>query len=69
MGHHPNARELAEPNTILRCLVGSTVHGISVSDQDDRDEMGVCVEPPMRARVEGFVVSCYLDRITTSPSQ
>lgn len=40
-----DARALAEPNTILRGLVGSTVHGLSVSDQDDRDEMGICVEP------------------------
>ena len=40
-----DARELAEPNTILRGLVGSTIHGLSVSDQDDRDEMGICVEP------------------------
>lgn len=38
-------QSLAEPNTILRGLVGSTVHGLSVSDQDDRDEMGICVEP------------------------
>jgi hypothetical protein len=42
---HPNAQELAEPNTILRGVVGSTVHGLSVADQDDRDEMGICVEP------------------------
>ncbi|MGB1275278.1 MAG: DNA polymerase beta superfamily protein, partial [Nannocystaceae bacterium] len=36
---------MAEPNTILRGVVGSTVHGLSVSSQDDRDEMGICVEP------------------------
>jgi len=30
---------------ILRTLCGSSVHGLSVSDQDDRDEMGLCVEP------------------------
>lgn len=40
-----DSQSLAEPNTILRGLVGSTVHGLSVSDQDDRDEMGICVEP------------------------
>lgn len=39
-------RRLAEAGTILRCLVGSGVHGLSVSGQDDRDEMGVCTEPP-----------------------
>ena len=41
----PAARALAEPNEILRCLVGSSVHGLSVAAQDDRDEMGICVEP------------------------
>lgn len=30
---------------ILRGLVGSTIHGVSVSGQDDRDEMGICIEP------------------------
>jgi uncharacterized protein len=33
---------------ILRCEVGSTVHGIGVSGTDDRDELGVCIEPPDR---------------------
>jgi predicted nucleotidyltransferase len=31
---------------ILRVEVGSTAHGVNVSDQDDKDQMGVCVEPP-----------------------
>lgn len=39
-------RQTAERGTILRCLVGSGVHGLSVAAQDDRDEMGVCIEPP-----------------------
>ena len=30
---------------ILRCEVGSTVHGIGVAGTDDRDELGVCLEP------------------------
>lgn len=30
---------------ILRGYCGSTIHGTSVSGQDDRDELGVCVEP------------------------
>ena len=39
-------REVAERSTILRGLVGSTVHGLNVNDGiEDRDEMGVCVEP------------------------
>jgi len=45
-------RAIAEPNTILRGLVGSTVHGLVLSGTDDRDEMGVCVEP--RRYVVGF---------------
>src|SRR5262249_10100204 len=39
-------RALAEPNTVLLGLVGSTVHGVTVDDADDRDEMGICIEPP-----------------------
>lgn len=31
--------------TILRGLVGSTVHGLNLEGSDDRDEMGVCIEP------------------------
>ena len=31
---------------ILRVQVGSGVHGTSIVGQDDRDEMGVCLEPP-----------------------
>lgn len=39
-------RETAEGCTILRGLVGSTVHGLNVNDGiEDRDEMGICVEP------------------------
>lgn len=39
-------RELAERGTILRCQVGSGVHGTSIAGTDDRDEMGICIEPP-----------------------
>ncbi len=46
---HPHAseeaRELAERGMILRVQVGSGVHGTSISGQDDRDEMGICLEP------------------------
>ena len=46
---HPHAseeaRSIAEQGTILRVQVGSGVHGTAVSGQDDRDEMGVCLEP------------------------
>jgi hypothetical protein len=47
---HPHASEearlIAERGMILRVQVGSGVHGTSVAGQDDRDEMGVCLEPP-----------------------
>ena len=33
-------------NTILRGVVGSTAHGTGREGQEDRDEMGVFVEPP-----------------------
>lgn len=46
---HPHASEeartIAEAGTILRVQVGSGMHGTSVSGQDDRDEMGLCLEP------------------------
>jgi hypothetical protein len=31
---------------IFRCQVGSGVHGVTVDGQDDRDEMGWCIERP-----------------------
>jgi hypothetical protein len=47
---HPHASEearaIAENGMILRVQVGSGVHGTSISGQDDRDEMGLCLEPP-----------------------
>jgi len=49
---HALLRSIAEPNTILRGLVGSTVHGLVLGGTDDRDEMGVCIEP--RRYVLGF---------------
>ena len=47
-------REQAERCTILRGLVGSTVHGLNVNDGiEDRDEMGICVEPLEEAMALG----------------
>jgi hypothetical protein len=47
---HPHAsdeaRRIAERGTVLRAQVGSGVHGTSIQGQDDRDEMGLCLEPP-----------------------
>jgi hypothetical protein len=40
-------RAEAEERTILRGLVGSTVHGLNVQDAvEDRDEMGILIEDP-----------------------
>jgi uncharacterized protein len=39
-------RRIADEGTILRVLVGSGVHGTAVDGQDDRDEMGICIEGP-----------------------
>jgi predicted nucleotidyltransferase len=41
-----NSQEIAENGMIIRSLVGSTIHGLELAGTDDRDEMGVCVEPP-----------------------
>jgi len=40
------ARQIGEEGCVLRAVVGSTVHGLSNPGTDDRDEMGVCIEPP-----------------------
>ena len=39
-------RRVAEPNTILRVVAGSQAAGTSLDGENDRDEIGVCVEPP-----------------------
>ena len=36
---------IALSNEILRGVVGSTAHGTNIEGQDDRDEMGIFVEP------------------------
>ncbi len=41
-----DARRVALDNEILRGVVGSTSHGTAIEGQDDRDEMGVFIEPP-----------------------
>jgi hypothetical protein len=42
----PDHQRVGEGGEILRVLVGSSVHGTAVHGQDDRDEMGICIEPP-----------------------
>jgi predicted nucleotidyltransferase len=40
------ARSDVERCTILRCVVGSSAHGLHLNDGlEDRDEMGICIEP------------------------
>lgn len=40
------SRIIATTNEILRGVVGSTAHGTGLEGQEDRDEMGVFIEPP-----------------------
>jgi uncharacterized protein len=40
-----SVRDIALGNEILRGIVGSTSHGTAIEGQDDRDEMGIFVEP------------------------
>lgn len=37
-------RKAAESKTILRAVIGSTVHGLNLEGSDDLDEMGVLIE-------------------------
>lgn len=39
------AQRIALEGCVLRTVVGSTVHGLSNPGTDDRDELGVCIEP------------------------
>ncbi len=42
----PEFAAIAAERTILRCEIGSRLHGTSLGDASDRDELGICVEPP-----------------------
>ncbi len=52
---------VAQRYTILRCVVGSTIHGLNAGDQtEDRDEMGICVETPEQSLgLTGFEQAIY----------
>lgn len=39
------AEQIAHEGLILRGVVGSSAHGLALDDQDDRDLMGVAIEP------------------------
>ncbi|MFV2197978.1 DNA polymerase beta superfamily protein, partial [Nocardiopsis sp. LOL_012] len=62
---------IAENGTVLRCRVGSSVHGLALDGQGDRDEMGICVEPPeyvigLRA-FEQYVFRTRPDHVRSGP--
>lgn len=38
-------KDIAESYTILQGIVGSIAHGLALPGREDRDEMGVCLEP------------------------
>lgn len=40
-----SAESVGLGNEILRGLVGSTAHGTGLDGHEDRDEMGICIEP------------------------
>lgn len=66
------AREIAEPNIILRALVGSRVHGLAVEGTDDIDQMGICVEPwqhhfGLRNRFEQWVYRTQPEGVRSGP--
>lgn len=46
MSGEDEAKRIATENEILRCVVGSQLHGLNVPGQDDLDLMGVAIEPP-----------------------
>lgn len=65
------AESIARNGCILRGIVGSTVHGLSNPGTDDRDEMGICVEPPeyivgLRA-FEHWVFRTQLEGVPSGP--
>lgn len=41
----PRHKQIADENTIILGQVGSGLHGVTTG-ADDRDEMGICIEPP-----------------------
>jgi predicted nucleotidyltransferase len=42
----PWHERIATGHEILRTQVGSGLHGVTIAGTDDRDEMGICIEPP-----------------------
>lgn len=51
-----------QKSVILHGIVGSTAHGLSLDGSDDRDELGVCIEPLKAAFVLGRPFEQYILR-------
>jgi predicted nucleotidyltransferase len=65
-------RDLALGGEILRTVVGSGVHGIAIEGTDDRDEMGVYIEPPecvvgIRRPVDHYVFRTQPEGVRSGP--
>lgn len=52
----------APEREILRCTVGSEVHGIGIPGTDDHDKMGIYVETPEQVMGIGFAKQHYVAR-------
>ncbi|NGX08758.1 DNA polymerase beta superfamily protein [Mycobacteroides franklinii] len=47
MSHHsPRHKEIASNGLVLLTEVGSGLHGVTIDNTDDHDEMGICIPPP-----------------------
>lgn len=66
----PTFRAIAEHNTVLRGQVGSGLHGVTTG-ADDRDEMGVCIEPPQyvigNSKFEQYQYRTQLEGVRSGP--
>jgi hypothetical protein len=63
---HMDAALMAVTNELLRGEVGSGLHGTGQPGHDDRDEMGVCIEPPTHVLgLSGFEQYIWRGNIAT----
>ena len=66
-----DAKFLATKNEILRGVVGSTAHGTGLDGQEDRDEMGICIEPTSYVcgleKFEHYIFRTQPEGIRSSP--
>lgn len=63
-------QEIAQKNLILKAVVGSTVHGLHLPGTDDRDEMGICIEPMEKiVGLQNFEQYIHRDQPEGVPSQ